>query len=539
MTQTPTPSAIAVAPSTLSTWLRDGAEIALIDIGEAGQFGEDHLLLAVNLPWSRFELDLPRRVPRLDTRMVLVSGDGKLAQAAASAALALGYRAVHWLDGGTAAWRAQGRKTFQGVNVPSKAFSEFVEQVYHTPDIEARDLLARQEAGEDLVLLDSRTLEEHRRFHVPGAISCPGSEIVTRFADLVPSPDSLVVVTCAGRTRGIIGAQSLIDAGVPNRVLALAGGTQGWRLAGLELERQPGEESKPASAHAQAIARQRATVLENKDALTRIDLATLRQWQADEGRTIFLFDIRTRAEYDDGHWPGATWVQGVQLVQCLDEWVAVRNAHVVLVDTDGSRAALTAHWLQRLGVQVALFAPPEEREQILPDARAVALPARRWEQIAALSPETTRQWLQGGALVLDAGSSERYGLAHPQGALWVNRSALSAELLATVAAARQVVVLADHDGVARLLALSLLQQLAADHAHLQIAILPGGLEAWQAAGLPLAEQPELPSRAQRIDYLFWLHDRHAGNAQASAAYLQWEADLPALVGDAVEAGYRF
>ncbi|EJN09826.1 rhodanese-like domain-containing protein [Herbaspirillum sp. YR522] len=539
MTQIPTPSALPVPASTLAAWLRDGDEIALVDVGEAGQFGEGHLLLAVNLPYSRFELDLPQRVPRLDTRLVLVSEDGELAQAAASAALSLGYRAVHWLEGGTTAWRGQGLKTFQGVNVPSKAFSEFVEKLYHTPDIEPRELAMRQQAGEDLVLLDSRTLEEHRRFHVPGAISCPGSEIVTRFADLVSSPDTLVVVTCAGRTRGIMGAQSLIDAGVPNRVLALAGGTQGWRLAGLELERQPAQESRLASPQANEVARKRAAALEEKDGLARIELDTLRQWQADEKRTTFVFDIRTRSEYDQGHWPGAAWVQGVQLVQCLDEWVAVRHAHVVLVDTDGSRAAITAHWLQRLGVEVALFAPPTEVAQALPTVSAVATPTRRWEQVAALSPETARQWVQGGALVLDAGSSERHGQAHPQNARWVNRSALSPELLSAAVAAGKVVVLADQDGVAQLLALSLSQLLVPDHAGLQIAILPGGLEGWQAAGLPLAEHPELPPRARRIDYLFWLHDRHAGNAEASAAYLQWEADLPELVGNAAQAGYRF
>ncbi|WP_050469401.1 rhodanese-like domain-containing protein [Herbaspirillum chlorophenolicum] len=537
MTQTPVISALPISSPTLAAWLRDGEEIALIDIGEAGQFGESHLLLAANLPFSRFELDLPHRVPRLDTRLVLVSGDGVLAQVAAAAALSSGYRTVYWLEGGTEAWHAHGFKTFQGVNVPSKAFSEFVEKAYHTGDIEAQELAARQRAGDDLVLLDSRTQEEHRRFHVPGAISCPGSEIVTRFADIVPSPDTLVVVTCAGRTRGIIGAQSLIDAGVPNRVLALAGGTQGWRLAGLELERQPARESAPASANAQAVARSRAAALEQRESLPRIDLVTLRQWQADQRRTTFIFDIRTRAEHEHSHWPGAIWVQGVQLIQCLDEWVAVRNAHVVLIDTDGSRAAITAHWLQRLGVQVALFAPPADAPETIA-AAPLAAPARRWEQIAALSAEAARQWVQGGALVLDAGSSERYGQVRPQGALWSNRSALGPALLARAAAASQVVVSGDDDGVARLLALSLLQRLADGHPALQIAVLPGGLDGWQAAGLPLDDTPALPADSERIDYLFWLHDRHAGNAEASAAYLQWEADLPELVGDASEAGYR-
>ena len=61
----------------------------------------------------------------------------------------------------------------------------------------------------------------------------PGAELVLRARDIAPSPDTLIVVNCAGRTRSIIGAQSLINAGVPNKVVALRNGTMGWHLAGL------------------------------------------------------------------------------------------------------------------------------------------------------------------------------------------------------------------------------------------------------------------------------------------------------------------
>ncbi len=42
-----------------------------------------------------------------------------------------------------------------------------------------------------------------------------------------------MVVNCAGRTRSIIGAQSLINAGLPNKVVALRNGTMGYTLAGF------------------------------------------------------------------------------------------------------------------------------------------------------------------------------------------------------------------------------------------------------------------------------------------------------------------
>ena len=62
------------------------------------------------------------------------------------------------------------------------------------------------------------------------------AELVRRLPALGLPPETLVVVTCAGRTRSIIGAQSLINAGLPNPVRALRNGTIGWTLAGRSLE---------------------------------------------------------------------------------------------------------------------------------------------------------------------------------------------------------------------------------------------------------------------------------------------------------------
>jgi hypothetical protein len=67
-----------------------------------------------------------------------------------------------------------------------------------------------------------------------------------------------IVVHCAGRTRGIVGTQILRDLGVPNPVLALKNGTQGWALVGLALERgsdrrvplAPPEAARSAAAEA-------------------------------------------------------------------------------------------------------------------------------------------------------------------------------------------------------------------------------------------------------------------------------------------------
>lgn len=530
-------TAAFISAATLARWLDDVDEIAVIDVREAGQFGEGHALLAVNIPYSRLELDIAPLVPRTATRIVLIAQDDAGAARAAAALRAIGYTHLHALAGGSEAWQASGQLLLQGVNVPSKAFAEFVEHVYHTPDIESADLAALQAAGADLVLLDSRTVEEYRRFHVPGAVSCPGSELVLRFNDLVPSPDTLVVVSCAGRTRGVMGAQTLINAGVPNQVRALSGGTQGWKLAGLALTSVNEGEFREASAASRQAAAARAREVALRFQVSAIDAGTLAAWRADAGRTTYVFDIRTEDEYVNGHIPGAVWAQGVQLIQCLDQWAAVRQARLVLTDDDASRATLTAHWLRQLGWDARVLkdagdlftgrGKPPSATRGLPDAITDPVPEVGAPEAAAL--------VAAGAVLLDAGSSGNYRQQHPRGAVWVNRSALTPWLTGTA----DVVVLAGTDAEAQLVARDLRDAGLGAGIARRVVVLRGGLKAWTAAGLPTEATPGQPADSDRIDFLFWLHDRHEGNAASSAAYLQWEADLPATLGDGSRAGFRF
>src|SRR5256886_4852114 len=256
MTENSAAKSVDVAP--LGQRLGGDGEIAFLDVREEGQHGAGHPLLAVNAPYSRLELVIGQLAPRRGCPVVLLDDSDGVAEKAARRLAALGYSAVHVLEGGVGAWSAAGHPLFPSTNVPSKAFAEIVEHEYGTPAISAAELDRRRRAGEKVVVLDSRPLDEYARFHVPGAITCPGAELVLRFADLVPDPEALVVVSCAGRTRGIIGAQSLRTAGVPNPVLSLEGGTQAWRLAGLDLEHGPTTGLRPPSATALAAARQRA-----------------------------------------------------------------------------------------------------------------------------------------------------------------------------------------------------------------------------------------------------------------------------------------
>jgi rhodanese-related sulfurtransferase len=463
--------------------------------------------------------------------MVLLDDADGVATKAARRLDALGYVDIHILAGGAPGWSAAGCRLFPSTNVPSKAFAEIVEHDFGTPAISAAELDGLRRSGERVTVLDSRPTDEYERFHVPGAISCPGAELVHRFADLIDSPETLVVVSCAGRTRGIIGAQSLINAGIPNRVFSLAGGTQGWRLAGLELEHGANTKPDPVSSEANIVARQRAEAVAARFGVARIGHSALAAWlgEADK-RTTYLLDVRTPEEFAAGHLPGSVCAPGGQLVQAIDRWVGTGGARLVLVDDTGTRAVMTAHWLKQMGWDVHVFGHGLEGVPLETgsDAAVMAgLPARR-----VIEPAEAWRWVEDGAAAVSLEPSAAYRQAHPAGAVWSIRPRLD-RLTAGVLAADRIVLFADDEALGRLAAIDLSELTTA-----QVVLVSGGTQAWVRARLPVAASPDDPPDAERIDYIFWNHDRHTGNEDAMRAYLEWETDLPAQIAAEGLAGFR-
>ncbi len=287
-----------VSAADLRGMLGDGGELALIDVREELIFSQNHLLLARSVPLSRFELRFAPLVPRRATRIVLCDDDDGLAERAAAILTRNGYANVRILGGGVAAWDAAGFELFSGVNVPSKAFGEYIEHANGTPSIAAGELEKLLRDGADLVVLDSRPFDEYARVSIPTATNVPGAELVLRARDLAPSPETMVVVNCAGRTRSIIGAQSLINAGLPNKVVALRNGTMGWSLAGFACDSGKNRRAPDVSAKMLDWARARGASAWRKAAASSASIGpTLDAWRKDDERTLYIFDVRDPAEY--------------------------------------------------------------------------------------------------------------------------------------------------------------------------------------------------------------------------------------------------
>ena len=162
-----------------------------------------------------------------------------------------------------------------------------------------------------------------------------------------------MVVNCAGRTRSIIGAQAIINAGVPNKVVALENGTMAWLMAGYTLDTGKSQQPPLPKGAALEEAKAAAARLRSASAFAR---SMRPRWQkfrrrSPATRSLYVLDVRSPEEYEAGHLPGARWAPGGQLVQAFDEWVATFNARIVLVDgPDAVRATLTASWLIQMNV---------------------------------------------------------------------------------------------------------------------------------------------------------------------------------------------
>lgn len=500
-----------VSPETVRTWLTDGSELAFLDVREYGEYGEAHPLFVIPVAYSTFESRLVEVAPNRQVRMVLVDGNDGIAEKAAARAEALGYGNVHVLEGGAQAWGKAGFTLYAGVNVPSKTFGELLEIECHTPRLSAEEVRRMQDEKTDHVIVDGRPYAEYNNFSIPGGICCPNGELALRIRDIVPSPETTIIVNCAGRTRSILGAQTLIDAGVTNPIYALENGTQGWFLVDLPLDhgatrKYPENASQGEIDQRRSVARERA----NNAGVEFVSAEQANSALSEPSRTHYVLDVRTAEEYASDGVSGTVHAPGGQLVQATDEWVGVREANILLIDSDGVRAPLAAYWLRQMGHRANVLEGGVEA------AKALRLPSSDSTDGSVELPEQGPATLDASAVQLvDLRASLAYRDGHIEGAVWSIRPRLAALNLDN---GRPVVLIGDA-ATAALAGQDLKAAGLTD-----VKRLTGTPIDWKDAGLKLATTPDSPADAERIDHLFFTAERRH-NKDASRQYLKWEVDL--------------
>jgi rhodanese-related sulfurtransferase len=513
---------VSVTPGTaVRRALRERTEIGLLDVRPEGLFAEGHPLFAASFPLGRLEAEVLDRLPRRSVPLIVYGAGEPDAAAAVRRLRGLGYQDVSVLDGGLDGWVTGGGELFRDVNAPSKAFGELVEATAGTPAIAAAELGALLSGGADVVVVDARRFEEYRTMSIPTATSVPGAELVMRAGALAPDPATVVVVNCAGRTRSIIGTQSLINAGLPNRVMALRNGTIGWTLAGLDLdhgqERQAPDVPRAAAQRADAA----AWAVARKTGAARISATGLRSALQRGDRTVYRFDVRTPAEYARGHLARFRSAPGGQLVQETDWFAPVRGALVVLAGDGGGRAAMTASWLAQMGWEVAVLEAGRDAGPAGTGPWAPAWPAA--PEVPLADPDQVESWLRdGSAAVVDVDSSGRFLAGHVPGAAWALRGDLFRPGLPGRPGRPRRLVLTSADGM-------LARFAAADvppRSGTGVLALARGTAGWAASGRPLQSGPgEMLS--PQTDVYRRPYEGTGVDPGTMQAYLDWEYGLVA------------
>ena len=494
-------------------------EIALLDVREEHPHAQAHPLFAANFPLSRIELDAYAKLPRREVPIVTLDDGEGFAERAAKKLANLGYRDVAILAGGVSGWRRDGGEIFRDVNVPSKAFGELVEATRHTPSLSAQEVQAMIDSKADMVIVDARRFDEYQTMSIPTATSVPGAELVLRIRELAPRPETRVIVNCAGRTRSIIGTQSLINAGLSNPVAALRNGTIGWKLAGQQLDQGKDRRCNVLTEVNKLKAVADARTVADKAGVKRVSLADIQDWKKQLTRTTYFFDVRSPEEFASGHIAGFISAPGGQLVQETEMVAPVRGARIVLADSDHVRANMTGSWLAQMGWEI--YVVDQTQPSDFSEEGQVSRPLPPLPDVRKIAPHTLSDWLNSpeGTIVLDVATSQNYLRHHIPGAWYLLRSGLPNDWRHIPKAYRYIVT--SEDGLLAIFAAGEIESLVAGA---KVVVLDGGTRAWHEAGFAL-ETGATHLASEPVDRYRRPYEGTDNPREAMQGYLDWEFGL--------------
>jgi rhodanese-related sulfurtransferase len=495
----------------LKSWLSDKDEIAFIDVREIGQHTKGHPFFSISIPYSLLELNLETLIPNKKTKVILLDQNDGISILAYKAATLMGYSNLFILEEGVNGWVNSGYKLFDGINVLSKSFGELIEKYFHTPSITAKELNKKQKNNENCIVIDGRPFDEYQKMSIPNSICCPNGELAYRVSSHVKDINTEIIINCAGRTRSIIGAQTLIDLGISNKVKALENGTQGWFLSDLCLDHNKNDflDVRPNDTELKKIQNKIFKLL-IKHNINLIDFSKVQEFILDKNKSTFIFNVTN----SNKNMSSIRHVPGGQLVQATDKYIGVLNATLILLD-DGDliRAGTTAIWLKKMGYQVHVLRKEIININKLKFKNKFPLKEKKLN-IFEIEKFNNLQ----NTILYDIRSSDNFMKIRIKNSIWLNRANLRKE---KIKKQQQIIIITDKIDKARLVINDI------EEMNLGCVI---NLYKWKENELInhsniIDNEPILFPKKDCIDFNFHTYKRHKGSKSHANQYLKWEIGL--------------
>jgi rhodanese-related sulfurtransferase len=100
-----------------------------------------------------------------------------------------------------------------------------------------REIKKRIDAGEKMILVDTREDNEWARGHIPKAIHLGKGIIERDIEKTIPDKNAMLVLYCGGGFRSALAADNLQKMGYKN-VISMDGGWRGWTEAGFPIAKE-------------------------------------------------------------------------------------------------------------------------------------------------------------------------------------------------------------------------------------------------------------------------------------------------------------
>ena len=493
-----------------------GTSFSLIDSRERRDYVAGHWFGSTNIPLSLFSTRLGYLFQEPDFPIHFLDWQDKASAEAIHQLKAIGFSNITIHN--TQKPAMMGRGFVKGEYVWSKAFGEVVAHEIDLPEVTPEQYLADYQ---DAQLFDVRPTAEYQDFTLPKSQSLPNSLLLANVQALKDT-GKMSLLHCAGRTRSIIGAFTLMASGFDGPFAVFRGGTQAWQLDGYEREH--------------GANRLFAADCEASDAVANF----LHRWQIPatqikaDGLVAFVADHKTELLFDVSD-DGATGqalahsvikISGTNLIQQTDRSIARYHVPVVLFDQgSGSRATFAAFWLRCMGfsVTIAYLDAPIAAFETITNTVTNNTASNDESSVTPFAATQLDIWQKDKIALYDFRPSKAFISGHIVNSHWQNIGAI----LGQPPANKPIAIIVNNSEQGRMLADCLIRH------------------GWQIAGVYLWHDGDFDTAALATGGLDLPFDepalfagRHHGVLQDARDYLAWEENLPSEIDEPIHDLWR-